>query len=66
MYSTIFYYEWNIVWTAAVNDTTVHSRMHLYRSMKEEISEGESCTMRRFINILFTQYFRMNKPKGEG
>jgi len=54
------------VCTAEVDDTTVHSRMHLYRSMREEIREGESCTMRRFINILFTQYFRMNKPKGEG
>jgi len=50
------------VCTVEVDDTTVHSRMHLYRSMREE----ESCTMRRFINILFTQYFRMNKPKGEG
>jgi hypothetical protein len=54
------------VWTAEINDTIVHSRMHLYRSMRVEISEGESCTMRRFINILFTQYFRMNKPKGKG
>ena len=54
------------MWTAEVNDTTVHSKMHLHRSTTVEISEGESCTMRRFINILFTQYFRMNKPKGEG
>jgi len=37
MYSTILYYEWNIVWTAEVNDTTVHSRMHLYRSVREKV-----------------------------
>jgi hypothetical protein len=54
------------MWTAVVNDTTVHSRMHLFIPMMAEISEGERCTMRRFINILFTQYCRLNKPNSEG
>jgi hypothetical protein len=53
-YSKMFYYERNVMWTAKGDDTTVHRR-HIFRSVREAISGvGERCTMRRFINILFT------------